>query len=176
MYVYFTGNSAVVFKSLLPAWQHLCGLWLSSLPTDCWNFDCTPLLTDLFLYSYDAEFIQKLIQEKNKSLAFNSIFGFTDDVSSINNEQVHSYVDFIYPDELEIKDTTESSNGYFCFILGYLIENRYLRQANNPNVWQTGWFQFCSYIGSYIQYYQHMAYTSLSWFDMQGPALHMISF
>jgi hypothetical protein len=27
----------------------------------------------------------------------------------MNNDQFHSYVDFIYPSELEIKDTTESS-------------------------------------------------------------------
>ena len=29
----------------------------------------SPLLADLFLYSYEAEFIQKLLHEKNKSLA-----------------------------------------------------------------------------------------------------------
>ena len=31
--------------------------------------NCAPLLADLFLYSYEAEFIQKLVREKNKSLA-----------------------------------------------------------------------------------------------------------
>ena len=38
--------------------------------------DCAPLLTDQFLYSYQAEFIQKLLHEKKKSLAvaFNSTF------------------------------------------------------------------------------------------------------
>jgi hypothetical protein len=69
------------------------------------------LLADLFLYSYEAEFIQKLLHEKKKYLdvAFNSTFRYIDDVLSINNNQFHSYVDSIYPSELEIKDTTQSS-------------------------------------------------------------------
>ena len=37
--------------------------------------NCAPLLADLFLYSYEAEFIQKLLHEKKKYLAvaFNNI-------------------------------------------------------------------------------------------------------
>ena len=59
-----------------------------------------PLLADLFLYSYWAEFIQKLLL-------------------SINNDQFHLYVDSIYPYELEIKDTTECSTSasYFRCII-----------------------------------------------------------
>jgi hypothetical protein len=38
--------------------------------------NCAPLLANLFLYSYEAELIQKLLHEKNKPLAvaFNSTF------------------------------------------------------------------------------------------------------
>jgi hypothetical protein len=73
--------------------------------------NCAPLLADLFLYSYEAEFIQKLLHEKNKLLAvaFNSTFRYIKDVLSINNDQFHSYVDTIYPNVHEIKDTTETS-------------------------------------------------------------------
>jgi hypothetical protein len=42
-------------------------------------------------------------------MAFNSTFRYIDDVLSINNDQFHSYIDSIYPSELEIKDITESS-------------------------------------------------------------------
>jgi hypothetical protein len=28
--------------------------------------NCAPLLPDLFLYSYEAEFVQKLLQDNNK--------------------------------------------------------------------------------------------------------------
>jgi hypothetical protein len=39
---------------------------------------------------------------------FNHTFRYIDDVLSINNHNFHNYVYLIYPDELEIKDTTES--------------------------------------------------------------------
>jgi hypothetical protein len=57
--------------------------------------NCALLLADLFLYSYEAEFIQKLLHEKKKYLAvaFNSTFRYIDDVLSINNNHFHSYVD-----------------------------------------------------------------------------------
>jgi hypothetical protein len=69
--------------------------------------NCAPLLADLFLYSYEAECIQKNLHEKEKSIAvaINSTFRFIYYVLSINNNQFHSYVDLIYPNELEIKDT-----------------------------------------------------------------------
>jgi hypothetical protein len=42
--------------------------------------NCAPMLADLFLYSYEAEFIQNLPHEKNKPLAvaFNSTFRYID--------------------------------------------------------------------------------------------------
>jgi hypothetical protein len=42
-------------------------------------------------------------------VAFTSTFRYIDNVLSINDNQFHSYVDSIYPNELEIKDTTECS-------------------------------------------------------------------
>jgi hypothetical protein len=41
-------------------------------------------------------------------VSLNHTFRYTDDVLSINNHDFHNYVHLIYPDELEIKDTTES--------------------------------------------------------------------
>jgi hypothetical protein len=73
--------------------------------------NCAPLLTDLFLYSYEAEFVQILLWDNNKkklTVSFNHTFRYIDDVLSINNHNFHNYVHLIYPDEFEIKDTTES--------------------------------------------------------------------
>jgi hypothetical protein len=83
-----------------------------------------PLLVDLFLYPYEAEFIQKLVHEKKKSLAeaFNSTFRYIDVVLSINNNQFHIYVDSICPKELEIKDTTVL---HICFVFRFIIEIGY---------------------------------------------------
>ena len=49
--------------------------------------NCAPLLADLFLYYYEADFIQELLRKKNKKLAisFNFTFRYIDDVLSLNN-------------------------------------------------------------------------------------------
>ena len=84
--------------------------------------NCAPLLADLFLYSYEAEFIENLVKSGKKNLArsFNFTFRYIDDVLSFNNPRFGDYVDFIYPEELEIKDTTDSSTqaSYLDILLG----------------------------------------------------------
>jgi hypothetical protein len=61
--------------------------------------NCVPLLTDIFLYSCEAEFIQKLLQEKNRPIVmvFSSTFRYINDALSINNDQFHWYVNSIPP-------------------------------------------------------------------------------
>jgi hypothetical protein len=66
---------------------------------------CAPLLADLFLYSYEADFIQELLKKNEKKLArsFNFMFCYIDDVLSLNNFRFGNFVDRIYPIELENK-------------------------------------------------------------------------
>ena len=70
--------------------------------------NCTPLLTDTFLYLYEADFIQGLLKKNGKKLArsFNFTFRYIDDVLSLNNSRIGDFVDRSYFIELEIKDTT----------------------------------------------------------------------
>ena len=72
--------------------------------------NCAPFLADLFLLTYEADFIQSLLQRKKKKLAqsFGFTFRYIDDVLSLNNSKFGDYVDLIYPIELEIKDSTET--------------------------------------------------------------------
>jgi hypothetical protein len=72
--------------------------------------NCALLLADLFLYSYEAEFIQELLKKNEKKLArsFNFTFRYIDDVLSLNNYRIGDFVDRIYLIELEIKDTTDT--------------------------------------------------------------------
>ncbi len=67
--------------------------------------NCAPLLADLFLYSYEADFIQELLKKNEKKLArsFNFMFCYIDDVLSLNNFRLGNFVDRIYPIELENK-------------------------------------------------------------------------
>ena len=52
--------------------------------------NCAPLLADIFLYSYEAEFIQSLLSTGRKQLAsrFNFTYRYIDDVLSINNQSL----------------------------------------------------------------------------------------
>ena len=67
-----------------------------------------PLLADLFLYYYEAEFIQTLIKSGKGHLAksFCFIYRYIDDVLSINNPKFGDYINIIYSVQLTIKDTT----------------------------------------------------------------------
>jgi hypothetical protein len=69
-----------------------------------------PLLADLFLYSYEADFIQGLLKKNERKLtrSFNFTFRYIDDVLSLNNSRFGDFVDRIYPIKLEIKDTTDT--------------------------------------------------------------------
>ena len=56
--------------------------------------NCAPLLADLFLHSYEVDFIQGLLKKKEKKLAqsFNYSFCYIDDVLSLNNGRFISYI------------------------------------------------------------------------------------
>jgi hypothetical protein len=48
--------------------------------------NCAPLLADLFLYSYESEFLQLLVKDKkiHEARSFNFTYRYIDDVLSIN--------------------------------------------------------------------------------------------
>jgi hypothetical protein len=64
--------------------------------------NCAPLLADLFLYLYEAGFIQGFLKKSEKKLirSFNFSFSYIDHVLSFNNSMLGNYVDRIYPIEL----------------------------------------------------------------------------
>ena len=66
--------------------------------------------SDLFLYSYEADFIHGLLKKNEKKLArtFNFTFRYIDDVLSLSNSRFGGFVDRIYPIDLEIKDITDT--------------------------------------------------------------------
>ena len=74
--------------------------------------NCALLLADLFLYSYENEFLDKLIKEGKRKLArrFNLSYRYTDDLISFNNKRLKEFISDIYPKELTISETTESTS------------------------------------------------------------------
>ena len=74
-------------------------------------FDATndaPLLSDLFLHSYEADLIQR--KRNRLTTSFNLSFRSIDDVLSLNNPSFKNCIHRIYHIELEIKDTTDTVN------------------------------------------------------------------
>ena len=71
--------------------------------------NCAPLLADLFLYSCETEFLDKLIKEGKRKLAkmFSLSYCYIDDLTSFNN---NIFISDIYPKELTISETTESTS------------------------------------------------------------------
>ena len=72
--------------------------------------NCAPLLADLFFYSCENEFLDKLVKEGKRKLArkFNLSYRYTDDLISFNNTRFKEFISDIYPKELTISETTES--------------------------------------------------------------------
>ena len=74
--------------------------------------NCAPLLADLFLYCYENEFSDKLIKEGKRKLArkFDLSYRYVDNLISFNNKRFKEFISDIYPKELTISETTESTS------------------------------------------------------------------
>ena len=83
--------------------------------------NCAPLLANLFLYSYENEFLDKLTKEGKRKIArkLNLSYHYTDDLISFNNKRFKEFISDIYSKELTISETTESTS--IAFYLDLLI-------------------------------------------------------
>ena len=72
--------------------------------------DCAPLLANLFLFYYEYKYMKNLIKN-NIILAknFNNTMRYIDDLLTLNNTQFDAAIHDIYPQELQLKKTTESA-------------------------------------------------------------------
>ena len=87
--------------------------------------NCAPLLTDLFLYLYEAYLIQGFLNKNEKKLArsFNFTFRYVD-ILSLNNSRFEDFVDCIYHIELEIKDITDTDRSVSYIDLDLEIDSQ----------------------------------------------------
>ena len=132
-----------------------------------WGTYCAPLLADLFLYSYEADFMQGLLKKNEKKLARSSNFTFRyiDYVLSLNNTRFGDFVDRIsLIEQLEIKDTTDTnrSASYHDLHL-YIDTERRLRTKHyeKRDVSIFPLWTFHLYVATFEQHL-HMEYISLS--------------
>ena len=82
------------------------------------------LLVDLFLYSYENEFLDKLIKEGKRKLGrkLNLSYRYIDDLISFNIKRFKEFISDIYPKELTISEITESYLS--CFLSRFAFHPR----------------------------------------------------
>ena len=58
------------------------------------EINCALLLADLFLYSYENEFLDKLIKQGKRKIArkFNISYHYIDDITSFNNKRLKEFI------------------------------------------------------------------------------------
>ena len=97
MLEFLIDNIFVSFRGIL--FQQVVGIPMGT--------NCAPLLADLFLYSYESEFLQKLVKDKK---IHDFTYRYIDDVLSINNSRFAECLPLIYLPELEVKETTDTTS------------------------------------------------------------------
>jgi hypothetical protein len=80
------------FKVILFNRQHICPVWWTSVSTDDgipMGPKCAPILADLFLHDYEADFFKGFLKNENKKLpkTLNFSFRSIDAVLSLNNSR-----------------------------------------------------------------------------------------
>jgi len=69
-----------------------------------------PLLADLFLHTFEYDFMLKTMKEDmSKAVEFTNTFRYIDDLFSVNNDNFGNSIREIYPSQLDLKDTTLNS-------------------------------------------------------------------
>ena len=103
--------------------------------------NCVPLLADLFLYSYESEFLDNMIRGGHRKLArsFNLCYRYMDDLIVFNNKKFGDYVKEIYPSQL----TVEKANIWWPSKLpGLDLHYREQRSTLHQALWETWGFDF----------------------------------
>ena len=89
--------------------------------------NCAPLLADLFLYSYESEFLDNMIRGGHRKLArsFNLCYRYTDDLIVFNKKKFGDYVKEIYPSQLTVEKANTSDD------LGNYLDLTFIIESNN---------------------------------------------
>ena len=87
--------------------------------------NCAPLLADLFLYSYENEFLDNMIRSGHRRLAksFNLCYRYIDDLIVFNNKKFLDYLNEIYPSQLTVEKANKSDHLADYLDLTFIIDS-----------------------------------------------------
>ena len=113
--------------------------------------NCASSLADLLLYSCENEFLDKLIKEGKRKLSrkFNLSYCYIDDLIPFNNKRFNKFISDIYPKELTISETTESTS------IASNLDLHFTRDENN-NI-TTKLYDKCDALGFHIVNFPFMS-------------------
>ena len=92
------------------------------------GIDPAPFWGNLFLYTYEHDYIKKLIKEDRvKAKHFHSTWRFIDDLCIVNDGEMFKRVfQDIYPDELELKVEHDGDSGTFLNLDIWVEEGQFV--------------------------------------------------
>ena len=87
--------------------------------------NCAPLLADLFLYSYENEFLDNMIRSGHRRLArsFNLCYRYIDDLIVFKNNKFLDYLKEIYPSQLTVEKANKSDHLADYLDLTFIIDS-----------------------------------------------------
>ena len=87
--------------------------------------NCAPLLADLFLYSYENEFLDNMIRSGHRRLArsFNLCYRYIDDLIVFNNKKFLDYLKEMYPSQLTVEKANKSDHLADYLDLTFIIDS-----------------------------------------------------
>ena len=97
--------------------------------------DCFPLLANFLPYSYGNEFLNQLIKGGKGKLArkFGHSYRYIDDFISFNNKRFMEFISDIYPKELTISETKDSTSvAFYLHLLFYPIRPGLFSRSPGP--------------------------------------------
>ena len=83
--------------------------------------NCAPLLANLYLFYHEYHFLENLDKKDYRGKCFGLTFRYIDDLLSINNKYFKQCISSIYPNDLELKETTENDSE--CSYLDIMMFN-----------------------------------------------------
>ena len=86
---------------------------------------CAPLLADLFLYSYENEFLDNMIRSGHRRHArsFNLCYRYIDNLIVFNNKKFLDYLKEIYPSQLTVEKANKSDHLADYLDLTFVIDS-----------------------------------------------------
>ena len=107
------------------SFQHSLAMCSSNSTFFATSTFCAPLLADLFLYSYENEFLDNMIRSGHRRLArsFNLCYRYIDDLIVFNNKKFLDYLKEIYPSQLTVEKANKSDHLADYLDLTFIIDS-----------------------------------------------------